>query len=151
VEEIGIEVHPLVLDAMGNRSPRTGLEGKFSVYHCVAAGFIDGTCALAHYTDEKVNDALIAALRGKIVAGVNPAFARTEAKAFLILKNGSRFEVHVPHAGGTERNPMADEQIESKFLKNAADVIGEAKSAELVRRIWEIDTCNDIAEIVGLL
>jgi 2-methylcitrate dehydratase PrpD len=151
VEEIRIEVHPLVLDAMGNRSPRTGLEGKFSVYHCVASGFIDGTCALAHYTDEKVRDGRITALRGKIVAGVNPAFARTEAGAILVLKDGTRLERHVAHASGTEGNPLSDDQLQAKFLQNAAEVIGEAQSRELARRIWEIDACPDIGEIVGLL
>ncbi|MDA8125975.1 MAG: MmgE/PrpD family protein [Deltaproteobacteria bacterium] len=151
VEEIRIEVHPLVLDAMGNRTPKTGLEGKFSVYHCVASGFIDGTCGLSHYTDEKVKDARIAALREKIAASVNPSFGRTEAKAVLVLKNGDRHETHVPHASGTEGNPMADAQLETKFLLNASAIIGEAKSRELAKRIWEIETCSDIGQIVGML
>lgn len=151
VERIEITVHPLVLDAMGNRTPRTGLEGKFSVFHCVASGFIDGACGLAHYTDEKVNDGRIAALRERITAGVEPSFARTEARGVLILADGTRRETHIPHASGTEGNPLSDAQVEAKFLGNAAPVIGEADSAELARRVWEIDRCPDIREIVALL
>lgn len=37
-----LRVHPLVLELTGKKSPRTGLEGKFSVYHACAAAIIFG-------------------------------------------------------------------------------------------------------------
>jgi hypothetical protein len=46
---------------------------------------------------------------------------------------------------------MSDDQLQAKFLLNAAEVIGEVKNQELARRVWEIDFCPDIDEIVGPL
>ncbi len=37
-------VHPLVLELTGKTAPRTGLEGKFSVYHACAAGIMLRPC-----------------------------------------------------------------------------------------------------------
>ena len=42
IARIDLAVHPLVLELTGKRTPRSGLEGKFSVFHCAAAAIIDG-------------------------------------------------------------------------------------------------------------
>ena len=44
---IELEVHPLVLELTGKKTPRTGLEGKFSVYHSAAVAIIDGAAGEA--------------------------------------------------------------------------------------------------------
>jgi hypothetical protein len=38
-------VHPLVLELTGKKTPREGLEGKFSIYHAVAVAIIEGAGA----------------------------------------------------------------------------------------------------------
>ena len=40
IERVELRVHPLVLELTGKKTPPTGLEGKFSVYHACAAGLI---------------------------------------------------------------------------------------------------------------
>ena len=42
VASIELDVHPLVLELTGKKTPRTGLEGKFSVYHSAAVAIIHG-------------------------------------------------------------------------------------------------------------
>ena len=37
IESVELRVHPLVLELTGNKTPETGLQGKFSVYHAVGA------------------------------------------------------------------------------------------------------------------
>jgi len=39
---IELIANPLVLSLTGKTEPRTGLEGKFSIYHCIAVGLIYG-------------------------------------------------------------------------------------------------------------
>ena len=48
------KVHSLVLELTGKRSPRTGLEAKFSVYHACAAGMLFGRAGEAEFDDELV-------------------------------------------------------------------------------------------------
>ena len=42
VERIELKVHSLVLELTGKKEPVDGLQGKFSVYHGVAAGLVFG-------------------------------------------------------------------------------------------------------------
>src|SRR5207302_3186075 len=49
VASIALSVHPLVLELTGKKSPATGLEGKFSVYHSAAVAIIDGTAGEAQF------------------------------------------------------------------------------------------------------
>ena len=56
VASIALTVHPLVLELTGKTEPRTGLEGKFSVYHSCAAAIVHGRCGEHEYSDEVVTD-----------------------------------------------------------------------------------------------
>ena len=48
IERVELAVHPLVLELTGKRAPRSGLEGKFSVYHACAAALLFGQAGEAH-------------------------------------------------------------------------------------------------------
>ena len=54
----GVELHanPLVLSLMGKTAPATGLEGKFSIYHCIAVGLIYGAAGEKQFQDAVVRD-----------------------------------------------------------------------------------------------
>src|SRR5437762_2244201 len=49
IDRIELRVHPLVLELCGKTAPRTGLEGKFSVYHACAAGIVFGQAGEAEF------------------------------------------------------------------------------------------------------
>ncbi len=42
IESVELRVNPLVLALTGKSEPRTGLEGKFSIYHCIAVAIAQG-------------------------------------------------------------------------------------------------------------
>ena len=42
MERVDLKVHPLVLELTGKKSPQSGLESKFSVYHAVAVALVRG-------------------------------------------------------------------------------------------------------------
>ena len=65
IEEIHAEVNPYVLELMGKREPTVGLEGKFSIYHCAAIGYIDGTARVRQFTDEAVRRPEVAGAPGQ--------------------------------------------------------------------------------------
>ena len=56
VERLDARCHPLVLELTGKPSPRSGLEGKFSIFHCLAAALVDGAVTPATFTDQRVAD-----------------------------------------------------------------------------------------------
>jgi 2-methylcitrate dehydratase PrpD len=57
----------MVLDVTGKKTPSTGLEGKFSVYHAAAVALARGDGNEDEFSDEAVRDATVLALRELVV------------------------------------------------------------------------------------
>jgi hypothetical protein len=51
-----LKVHPLVLELTGKKTPQTGLEGKFSIYHALAVALVEGAGGDKQFSDRAVND-----------------------------------------------------------------------------------------------
>src|SRR4029079_8577258 len=54
VARVDLRVHPLVLQLTGKRAPKTGLEGKFSVYFASAVAIAAGGGGVKEFSDEWV-------------------------------------------------------------------------------------------------
>jgi len=90
VERIELRVHPLVLELTGKKTPKDGLEGKFSVYHGCAVGLIFGQAGEGEYADDIVNRADVVALRAKVNATTDTSISEASVDVKAILKNGDR-------------------------------------------------------------
>jgi 2-methylcitrate dehydratase PrpD len=150
VEEIGLRVHPLVLSITGVREPATGLQSKFSTVHAAAVALVDGAAGVAQFSDEKAGDPTIAALRRKVKPIADATLRRDEAQGWIVVGD-TRHEVHIAHATGTVDNPMSDAQIESKFLANAAPVIGADRANRAGEWVAALERQGDMRDLIALL
>jgi 2-methylcitrate dehydratase PrpD len=91
VAAIEVTVHPLVLELTGKRAPQVGLEGKFSVYHSVAVALIDGDAGEAQYSDARVRDPQVVALRGKVKATVQRDLPEDAARIVVRSTTAARW------------------------------------------------------------
>lgn len=139
IKRIVAYVNHMVPDVTGKHTPSTGLEGKFSVYHCLAAGYIDGQCGPEQFSDGRVQSSDIIKLRGKINIEVNPNFHESEAKVVITTNGGRQIEHYVPQASGTADNPLSDYQLEQKYSSMAYNVIGREQTKSLAEKIWRLD------------
>jgi 2-methylcitrate dehydratase PrpD len=149
IERVELGVHPLVLELTGKTEPATGLEGKFSVYHAAAAAIVDGAGGEKQFSDAKVRDAGIVALRNRVKTTVDAALAEDQARVAIVMKDGARREVFVEHAIGSVDNPMSDAALEAKFLDLADGVLPTDQARRLLdtcRRIEALDSAGAIAE-----
>jgi 2-methylcitrate dehydratase PrpD len=151
VARIEARVHPLVLELCGKKEPRVGLEGKFSIYHCIAMGFLEDAAGPAQFTDALVNRPDAVELRRKVEATADPDLSEAEAHLVLHLPNGRPVEVYVPAASGTLGNPISDADLEAKFRALAVPVIGPAAADRVVETIWALEGLVDVRTLVGLL
>ena len=148
----GIEarVHPLVLELMDRAQPQTGLEGKFSHQHCIAAALVDGAGHEAQFSDAHVLDPLIASIRALVRATPDQAVAEDEAHLTLRLADGAEHSVHVEHATGSPANPMSDERLEAKFLALAVPVLGDERARALLDAAWHLEEAPDVRGLMAL-
>ncbi len=145
VQSITVRVHPLVLELTGKKTPKTGLEGKFSVYHSCAVGLIYGQAGEHEYTDQVVNDPKVIALRDKVQAIVDESMPEDAADLELVTVDGKRHQVKVEHAVGSLEKPMTESQLKAKFVGQAQATIGLEKSEALWHWALDISSKSSLA------
>jgi 2-methylcitrate dehydratase PrpD len=147
IRSVDLRVHHLVLELTGKTAPKTGLEGKFSVYHAAAMAFIDGTGGEKQFSNEAVVNPNVIALRERIKATVDPAIAPDEVRITVTLMDGTVIEHHVPHAIGSIARPMTDADLERKFQDLADDILGPQRVKELLAQCWDLERFNDVGKL----
>jgi len=150
IERVELTVSPLVLELTGKRSPRSGLEGKFSVYHAAAVGIIYGAAGEAQFSDAVVRDPRVIALRERVVAAEDRATGQAEARVVMRLRDGRRLERHVAHALGTLERPMSDADLEAKFRGLVEGILPKRPIGELIAACWSVESLEDAGEIARL-
>ncbi len=151
VTAIHARVNPLVLELMDRPEPRRGLEGKFSFQHCAAAALVDGAGHDAQFSDERVADPTIAALRALVSATPDEAMGEDQVHVAISLADGRTVETHIEHATGSPGNPMTDEALEAKYRAIATPVIGEEQAEKLLAAAWALDGAPDVGAVASLM
>jgi len=149
IDAIEANVHPLVVELTGKKTPQVGLEGKFSVYHSAAVAVIYGAAGEAEYSDAAVKDPRVVALRDRTKAVVDNAMHEDQTRVAIRLKNGKTVEKFVEHAIGSLHRPMSDADLEAKFRGLAKGILGQADCDRLIGLCWKIGELEDAAEIAG--
>jgi 2-methylcitrate dehydratase PrpD len=149
VERIELKVHSLVLELTGKKTPKDGLEAKFSVYHSAAAGLIFGEAGEHQYDDAIVNRPDVLDLRSRIVATVNDSIHEASVDATAICKDGRRVHLFVKHAIGSMENPMTDAHLEGKFDGLVKPVLGDRKADTLKKLCWGLAGHANLSALVA--
>lgn len=147
IQAIELQVHPLVLELTGKRSPKTGLEGKFSVYHSAAIAIIDGRGGIQQFSDEAVRDAATIRLRDRVLVRIDPAMPEDAARINILRKDGRAFTKFVEHAIGSAKRPMKDQELEAKFNDLVEPVLQKERAARLQRACWALERTSDVSQI----
>jgi len=148
LERLELKAHSLVLELTGKKTPKDGLEGKFSVYHGCACGIVYGQATEDQYHDEVVQSPEMVALRAKVVATVDNSIDEASADVTAILKDGKRIHVFVEHAIGSVKNPMTDQHLNQKFSNLSIPVIGESQTSSVITKCWDLKNLTNIQDLL---
>jgi 2-methylcitrate dehydratase PrpD len=147
IERIDLRVHPLVLELTGRRTPKSGLEGKFSVYHSCAAAMLLGEGGEAAYSDAIVRNPRIIALRDHVNAVVEAGVQEDQMHISMTLKDGRVFEKYIEHAAGSVARPMSDADLEAKFHALTKGILPLAQTDKLIGLCWNVGQLKSAADI----
>lgn len=150
VESIDLLVSPRTLELCGERAPRLGLQGKFSVYHAAAVAVVDGRADEAQFTDARVQDPVVRAVRDKVTARADGALGIDQAHVTVRLTDGRRLEWRVEHSLGSPGNPMTDGMLVEKLRAASEGRLTPATCDEVIATIWALDRADD-ARVLGRL
>jgi 2-methylcitrate dehydratase PrpD len=151
IDSISARVNRYVLELMGKTDLSVGLEGKFSIYHCAAIGYIDGAARVRQFTDEAVLRSDVVELRSRVRADTDAALPTSSARVQLTARDGRVWEEFVEAATGTPGNPMSDADLVDKFLDLVTDRLGPIRAKELANRALGAEDLGDTRDLIGLL
>lgn len=149
IERVDVVVHPLVLELTGKKTPRTGLEGKFSVYHACAVALLFGKAGQAEFSDPSVSDPAVIALRDRVRARADLTIDEAAAMVTMTLRDGRTRQVRVEHAIGSVERPMTDADLEQKVRGLAEPILGAAAAEQVIRRCWALGRAADVHGLVA--
>ncbi len=144
VARVDLRVHPLVLELTGKKTPRSGLEAKFSVFHACAAGLVFGQAGEAEFADDVVARPDVIALRDRVHASIDPGIAEDAADVTVTLADGRTLHAAVDHAIGSLQRPMSDADLARKFHGLVDPVLGAARADALIALCGSIAAAPDL-------
>ena len=68
IQRVDLRVNHYAISVCGKKTPQTGLEAKFSIYHSAAVAIIYGSASPRQYTDAVAQDPSVIALRERVHA-----------------------------------------------------------------------------------
>lgn len=149
IAAVELTTHPLVLELTGKRTPQTGLETKFSVYHAAAVALLHGDGSPTAFTDALARDPAVIALRDRVTATAGN-IAEDEVHIRLLMKDGGHVDLHVDHAIGSIERPLTNDEVNEKFLRQSARVIGEAQSRAALDLAWKLPDLAAPSDLVSV-
>jgi 2-methylcitrate dehydratase PrpD len=147
VERVELAVHPRVMLVTAIKDPKTGLEGKFSVYHAAAVALVEGAAGEQQFSDQTVRVPAIVELRKRVVPTVDTSVGKEQARITIVLKNGERLTTFVEHAVGSIAKPMSDGQLEEKFRGLADGILPATQTRDVIDLCWRTDALADAGDI----
>lgn len=147
IRRIDLVVHPRALKLTGIQSPRSGLDSKWSIFHSAAVAVIYGAAGEHEYTDDRVTDPVVVALRNRTGATADDSLRQDEAHVAITLEGGQVLKQHVEHVVGSVEHPLSDSELEAKFSGLAVGVLDQAQAERLVKLCWSVAALDDVAQI----
>lgn len=147
IDRIDLRVNPLVLELTGKKTPNTGLDGKFSVYHAVAIALVEGAAGQKQFSDRAVRDPAVVALRSKVVPTADGSVKAEEVRCRITLLDGRTVDTRIEHATGSTESPLSDGALEAKFLDLAEDILTQSQARRLLDTCWNIEKSASAASV----
>lgn len=147
VKSVELRVNPHVLVLTGKTSPRTGLEGKFSIYHAAAVGLLYGQATPSEFTDSVVLNETVVAMREKVNVTTDEGVTDDQAYILITFDDGSTLEKHIEHAIGSLENPLTEAALKTKFMDQVSKQIGDVRAERAYEAFTNIENMADVGRI----
>jgi 2-methylcitrate dehydratase PrpD len=150
IKTITIQTTQTALAIAGKKTPKTGLEGKFSIYYCVANALLRGETGMQAFTDEKVNDPAVKSLMEKISISAVPdsgllglaAKVTVETYSGKVLLGSNDILNEIPEL------ETKKEKVQAKFLDLCVPVLGRQASEEIRRSVLTMENVLNMKNLI---
>jgi 2-methylcitrate dehydratase PrpD len=142
--------NPLLSDRTDRPNVSTGRESQVSVQHAVAVALLTGHAGLDEFSDARVRDPDVLALRSKVELIRDPAFSTIAAAVEITTTDGWIHHRSQSASRGSDANPMSDAALEDKLRSAAAGWEPQHDVAALIDAVWALDSNTDVSALASL-
>jgi 2-methylcitrate dehydratase PrpD len=150
IARVRIGAYRATLEVAGIANPATPAEARFSTPYLVATALTHGSVRLAAFAPERIGDKATRELMRRVELTLDPeidaAFpSQRAARVAIEAHDGRRGEHFQPTRKGDPDMPLSDAELDQKYLELAGPVLGEARSRQLLARLWRLETETTLA------
>jgi 2-methylcitrate dehydratase PrpD len=136
-------------------SPKTGLEGKFSLEFCIALALKERDVNLRQFTDLKVKEPGIQQLIKKVKKEVTEEAGGKGAEypvaiITVHMKNGKSYSLRNEKRKGNPVNPLSSDEVMGKFMDCAQLNYSTNQSRRILDAAMNTEKVKDISELIKL-
>jgi 2-methylcitrate dehydratase PrpD len=153
IARIEASIPPLRYQRHYSAEVKTGLRGKFAINYVVAMCFLEGKLEIATFTDEKVSQPKVQEALSKVHVIRDESIPEPGryCPVSVELKDGTRHSYTAKIAKGDPRNPMTEDEVREKFLRNALSAIAPMQAENLANVVRSLESIDDVKKLASLL
>lgn len=150
VERITLRVPEAALTMCNIPEPSTALEGKFSLRFTAALALATGDASEQAFTDERVQEAELVALRDRVEVVADAAVPGGQTDVAVRLRDGRVVEESV-NVNVPERDIAREwSRLTAKFRSLATPVVGNARAEEIVAAVAAVEELDEMGRLMKL-
>ena len=127
--------------------PESRETADHSLPYCIAAAVVDGKITPQTFSEEKLKDPRIWEVIDKIKGEASEEFEKMfpekqPSKATVILNDGSTYSAYLEYPKGDYRQPMTEEELQTKFNALSDGLLSEERQKEVKEMIFTAEKFN---------
>jgi 2-methylcitrate dehydratase PrpD len=154
IVEVVVGTNELTPSLLVYKNPRTPLEAKFSMEFCVAAALVRGELKRSSFSVGTLDDPMVRKIMQRVTLQVDERVRHsTEFGTVVTVRCGSGRVVErvVELAKGKPGRWMSREELLTKFLDCAQEVLNEEKARLAFRALQGLESATSIDDIIKYL
>lgn len=148
IQSIIVRTSQTAIAIAGKTTPKTGLEGKFSIYYCVANALLRGDTGMQAFTDEKVNDPDVKSLMKKIEVVPDSNIQGLAAKVEVKTKSGRVLQGSNDILNEIPELEIKKEKVRAKFMDLCAPFLGRGQAEKIMKSVLALEDLKNMKTFV---
>ena len=136
--------------------PTTRESADHSFNYCIAVALLDGEVTPAQFAERRIQAPDVQDLMARTelvpdpeIEGIYPRFY--PGIVTVHMNNGDAYRKRVDHFPGDPERPVTDEQVEEKFMRQAAPHLAPTQAKNVIETVWSLEHLDNVRKLTGLL
>jgi 2-methylcitrate dehydratase PrpD len=139
------------------KAPRDIMDAQYSLVYGLAVRLFRGGNKFRDYREEDLNDPRFLELSRKVTIKLDPVcdeerlrLNNRSAVVTVVTTDGRRLEKRVQFSKGHPKNPITNDELNTKFRDAAEPLLGAQKAKQIAEAVWNIEQSKDVSSLIKL-